>query len=216
MGSCEGFEVHGMMRNIPGSKEIVLQLQPSNSSLLEELCGFCGEKWDTSVTAAADKHAHFLKGSFSFILKDNNFIFSLAHSNEIVEDLINDHELEQQVSIQAMGAEKDIIDTTIEDSSTDVLQYEVNNKIYKLKSIPTKSAIKSSSSKLQSSTSQSKKQPTHLKKKTIEFVIDGKTYSSSSAITNKSSEENWPMDDADVQNVENNVESSLEILQVIN
>jgi len=207
MGSCEGFEVHGMMRNIPGSKEIVLQLQPSNSSLLEELCGFCGEKWDTSVTAAADKHAHSLKGSFSFILKDNNFIFSLAHSNEIVEDLINDHELEQQVSIQVMGAEKDIIDTAIEDSST-VLQYEVNNKIYKLKSsLPTKSANKSSSSKLQ--------QPTNFKKKMIEFVIDGKTYSSSAAITNKSSEENWPMDD-DVQNVENNVESSLEILQVIN
>lgn len=212
MGSCEGFEVHGMMRNIPDSKEIVLELQPTDS-LLQELCGFCGEKWDSS--GQANKHAHSLKGSFSFILKDNNFIFTLAHSNEIVENLINEEELEEQVSIQVLSAENDISDSTMLEESSTVLQYEVNHKVYKLKSsLPNKSTIKSPPSKLQqSSTSQLKKQPANIQKKTIEFVIDGKSYSSSSAITSKSCEEDWQMDE-NVQNVENNVESSLEILQV--
>lgn len=202
MGSCEGFKVHGMMRNIPGSKEIVLQLQSSDSLLLEELCGFCGEKWDSLETDLTSSHEHSLKGSFSFVLKDNNFIFTLAHSGAVVEDLINDDELEQ-----VMSAANDISDSTIEDSST-VLQYEVNNKIYKQKnSLPTNSAIQSSST---SSTSQSKNQPATIQKKTIEFVIDGKSYSSSTSISNKSCEENWQMMGEDVQNVE----SSLEILKV--
>lgn len=203
MDSFERFQVHGWMRKIPGTKEILLEIKPSTGTLEERLCSFCDEKSETH-----EKHFHALKGSFDF--KENNLTFILAatsteiskHSNP--EDHRNHEHLDEEVSFVALSAEDEVSVSTV--NETQIALHIINKKAGKKKSGV--KVNKSSSKPLlkhQSTIQKVKKlSASNVQKKTFGLLIDSKSYST---ITTKQNEENWQID-------AQGIESYLKVLQV--
>lgn len=199
MGSCEGVQVLGLLQAMQSGK-IVLQLK-SNSTSPPEMCGLCNTKLDSQYFSSKEmQHSHTVKGVFSFSPTENQWTLTFTES-----DL---NQSCQEISDKSPSGKPTAPNVCQEEKSQGSLQYEVDGKVYELKSnIPQRKKPKISSPKNKQSFLINKPKP--VRTKSIEFVIEDQKYSTSS-ISTKSYENSQ-----DFGGAENpSLEASLQLLQV--
>ncbi|XP_046635092.1 zinc finger protein OZF-like isoform X1 [Daphnia pulicaria] len=201
MGSCEGLEILGVLKTAQEGKQMVLQLKPSIETTWEH-CGFCDFKLDSDIdklqSSRETEHSHAIQGVFSFIPSKNQWTLTFSNCDK--------EERHQHVGKPSSTCEVIKNDITINRQKNLQLQYEVDGKVFELRS--TFSAKKhrnvEPSNNNFATSNKSITQPT----KAIEFVIENNKYSTSSVNT-KAFEEAVV-----VEEERSALEASLELLQV--
>ncbi len=207
MGSCEGLQILGVLRTAQEGRQMVLQLKPS-SGIRWEHCSFCNTKcWDAETNELQSgeiHHSHEIKGIFSFIPSENQWTLTFGDCNNEEEE--QQHETMKEPTSASENVKNNVSQQKKIPSS---LQYEVDGKVYELRSsLPPSKKTKNVDSLNMSNSFITPNQPLQLQAKAIEFVIEDKKYSTSS-VNAKSFEETH-----DTVDETSTLEASLELLQV--
>ena len=204
MGNCEGLEILGVLKTAQEGKEMVLQLKPSIETPGWEPCGFCDFKLDSDrpidklQSSKETEHSHAIQGVFSFIPSKNQWTLTFSNC---------DKEKEKHENVGKPTSTCEIVknDITINRQKNLQIQYEVDGKVFELRSTFSQKKsrnVESSNNNFVPPTT-TIAQPT----KAIEFVIENKKYSTSSANTK-------PFEETiDVGEERSALEASLELLQ---
>jgi len=190
MNNCGGYQIRGFIRKVQSlnSKQLVLELQP-NSELMDELCGFCNVINPQEADQETEKQLKEVRGSFVVKQENNQLIFTLENSKK---DNVCRDKKDEMINKAAEQSSK---------PAANVLQYEVDGKVYALKSTHSKKKTRSQNRQ------QDEKQS--IDAKPTEFLIEDKAYSIAK-INTKPFEEAYKISD-DEQRA---MQRSLELLQV--
>lgn len=201
MNNCVGYQINGFIRKVESlnSKQLVLELQPS-SEILAELCAFCDVRSNQDSPLKNTTHSHEIKGSLLVNPENNHLIFTLENGDKenSQTNLLQPSPCVDEDEFIPPPAK---IDRATNQQST--LQYEVDGKVYALKS-----TFPKKKSSHQNRSSQPNDKQNSISKAT-KFHIDDKTYSIMK-INTKPFEEAYRISEEEQQAMHR----SLELLQV--
>jgi len=201
MNSCDGYQINGFIRKVESlnSKKLVLELQP-NSEILAELCAFCNVSDSQDGNSRNTTHSHEIKGSLLVNSENNHLIFTLE-SDDKENSQTNLPPSSLSVDEEESTPPVAKADKAINHQST--FQYEVDGKVYALKStFPKRKTSQQNQSFQQTDKHNSFSKPT-------KFHIEDKSYSVMK-INTKPFEEAYRISEEEQQAMHR----SLELLQV--
>lgn len=187
MGSCKGYQVQGFVRIVQTLpvKQIVVELIPS-CEVWDQLCGFCYENQnhhlgsdENSTSAKVARHTHQLKGSLVVVPgQASKLLISLSDcgnentcESDNASQTMNDGVIES-TSKEANKHEAQHAEPLTKRLHSNVLQYEIDGKLFELQSSFPKKKLKVSKQINSVQNHPNLLKPGKPHEKEIEFITD--------------------------------------------